>query len=565
MTNQLHRDDPLIRQTHFGQIQGDADRQGTTWIWKQIPFAKAPIGDLRWKAPQDPEPWSGVQMACDECQPAMQLEGTPGWLSLPSCVGSEDCLYLKIYRPQTAEILPVYFWIHGGANVSGEAAAHDMALLAQKANMVVVVIQYRMSAFGYFTHPALREQLEPVAASGNLGTLDQIKALEWVRDNIAFFDGDPDNVTIAGESAGGHNVMAMVISPLAKGLFHKAVMQSGGMVSQSVATTDKIANQTINRALVMRGLAADMKSASETRTQMSHKALADFLYNLSAEELMQAHAGGPGGVQVPLGNLTEDGYVIPGPLLALIESGQYNKVPIIAGSNAHESGSINTLLPALYSEMPCYSDLLQVVAGEKSLDEALPTAQDKAGWTLSRNYGSRFWRTFMVDELLKRMRLHQDDLYAYNFLWGDERVRPGPVGFIYGAAHALEIVFMHGNADNPDAISIEDALIHAGFTPENRAGRQALSDAMVAYLAAFAHTGNPNSASELPVWLPWSREEDGPKVLKFDADLDQALIDMDSEELSMAGVRAELSQEALDVQEHVKVVLSAMTPYWVVL
>lgn len=158
--------------------------------------------------------------------------------------------------------------------------------------MVVVVIQYRLNVFGYFTHPSLRSGVPRADASGNFGTLDQIKALQWVRDNIDVFGGNPDNVTIAGESAGGHNVMALMISPLAKGLFHRAVMESGGMVSQKVSMTDQIANRTIETALAIKDRAQDIVEAKSSRQNMTEAQIAEFMRSLSATELLQAHAGG---------------------------------------------------------------------------------------------------------------------------------------------------------------------------------------------------------------------------------------------------------------------------------
>ncbi|MEM7134175.1 MAG: carboxylesterase family protein [Chloroflexota bacterium] len=556
--------DPLIRQTQAGPIKGYQDDLKNVWVWKSIPFAKPPVGELRWKAPQDRDPWSDIRLAVEECPWAIQLEIGPGWASLPNCVGSEDCLYLNIYRPQSSEEnLPVYFWIHGGANLNGDADSSDMENLARQANLVVVVIQYRMSVLGYFTHPAIRADLDPSAASGNLGTLDQIKALEWVQTNIRNFGGDPHNVTIAGESAGGHNVMAMLISPLAKGLFHKAIMQSGGMVSQSVAQTDEVASQTVNQALIMEGLAADVDEATQRQSEMEAAELRTFLYELTGEELMIAHAGGPGETIVPLGNLIEDGYVIPGDLFSLIASGAYEKVPFMAGSNTHESGSINTLLPSLYEGMPNYYELLDVIAGTKTLDDVLPSDFDKLGWTCLRDCSSRFWRAIMVDELLKRMRLHQDDLYAYLFEWGDELVRPGFIGFIYGAAHALEIPFMHGNATDSTLLDPGNELLYAGMTSVNESGRRALCNAMVSYVAAFTRTGDPNgSNANLPHWQPWTNEAQNDKVLRLGASLEDAQISMDSEELSMEGVRTEVLSLEPAIQEHVTAVLDAVSPYW---
>jgi para-nitrobenzyl esterase len=396
-------------------------------------------------------------------------------------------------------------WIHGGANYFGYADIYDMEDLARRANMVVVVTQYRLNAFGYFTHPALRVFVSAAEASGNFGTLDQIKALKWIRDNIAVFGGNPHNVTVGGESAGGHNTNAMIISPLAKGLFHRALMESGGMKSHSVAAIDEIADRTIDIALIMKGKAKDMDEAKGVRVKMTNTQIGTLLRSLSAPDLLRAVSGGPGQALPPLANLIEDGYVIPGNLLCTIESGNYNKVPIIAGANEFESGSINTLLPPLYEGMPNYMALLDVIMGKKSVDDVLPTQKDKLLWTKARYHMSRFWRASMVDELIRRAAVHQDDVYAYSFNWGEEDVRPGALGFIYGACHAVEIPFFQGNADVGDEIPGMTDWIYKGLTAQNLPGRKALTSAMVSYFAQFARTGNPNKAGTgLPEWKSWS-------------------------------------------------------------
>lgn len=552
--------DPLRRTTKYGVVEGYADDTTSSWVWKGIPFARPPVGELRWRAPQDPESWDGVKETKEECPTCTQLEQSPGWVLRPNVRGGEDCLYLNIYRPPSDEDdLPVYFWIHGGANMNGYADEYDMENLAIQANMVVVVIQYRLNVFGYFTHPSLRSGVPRADASGNFGTLDQIKALQWVRDNIEVFGGNPDNVTIAGESAGGHNVMALMISPLAKGLFHRAVMESGGMVSQTVGMTDQIANRTIETALAIKDRAQDIVEAKSSRQNMTEAQIAEFMRSLSATELLQAHAGGPGQILVPMGNVIEDGFVIPGNLLCTVEAGDYNQVPLMAGANKSESGSINTLLPSLYEGMPNYQALLDVVEGKRTIDEVLPTQNDKKLWTKARYYGSQFWRAEMVDELARRAAAHQDDVYIYSFNWGEENVQPNPLGFIYGAAHVLEIPFFHGNVD---AERLGDWLIFKGFTQANRPGRQALSKAMVSYLAQFCRSGNPNKAgSGLPEWKSWSNEIDEPKINILDADLNKAMIRMDTEDVSMASVRQALDAEDPMVRKHVMALLTAFQSY----
>ena len=239
--------------TKYGRLMGILDANNT-WAWKGVPYAKPPVGNLRWKAPQEPESWKGVRQAKNECEPCTQLYTTPQWIRQPYAIGSEDCLYLNIWRPQSDEQnLPVYVWIHGGSNNFGMAAHYNGSVISSKSNVVVVVVQYRLGPIGWLTHPALRHG-DPEDDSGNFGTLDNIQALKWIKENIAAFGGDPDNVTITGESAGAHNVMNLVISPLAAGLFHKAMSQSGGMTTDTVAEGEAQAEATIAALLAADGL-----------------------------------------------------------------------------------------------------------------------------------------------------------------------------------------------------------------------------------------------------------------------------------------------------------------------
>lgn len=265
--NRPNRADTIV-ETSYGRLMGDVG-ENNTWVWRGVPYAKPPIGELRWKAPEDPEPWNGVRQAKKECVPCTQLETSEDWVRQDYAVGSEDCLYLNIWRPRTGEQdLPVYVYIHGGSNNFGQASDYEGSMLSSKSDVVVVVIQYRLGPLGWFTHPALRSGDE-LDDSGNFGTLDTVKALEWIQENIAAFGGDPGNVLVSGESAGAHNTMNLVISPLAAGMFHKAMSESGGMVPITVAEGEALANSTIDRLLVDDGTATDRDEAAVIRLAMS--------------------------------------------------------------------------------------------------------------------------------------------------------------------------------------------------------------------------------------------------------------------------------------------------------
>jgi para-nitrobenzyl esterase len=208
--------------------------------------------------------------------------------------------------------------------------------------------------------------------------------------------------------------------------------------------------------------------------------------------------------------------------------------------------------------MPNYQELIDVVQGDRNLEDVLPTDKDKELWSIARYYGSRFWCATMVDEVARQLKRHQDDVFVYSFDWGESEVVSEPLQFVYGAAHALEIPFFHAATDRWREWT-NDSLVFTMLNAENRQGRLAISDAMVAYLSQFARTGNPNGVNTaLPVWHSWSRFPGGPKRILFDADLARAKIRMSQEELSVAGVRFHLDREPSEIRDHVMTVLTTL-------
>jgi para-nitrobenzyl esterase len=220
-------DGATLRQTTSGTILGYTGDKGA-WVWRGIRYAKAPTGTLRWRAPVPPKPprKGGIIETLAPGAPCPQLpsqlsgEAEPGRIT----VGSEDCLFLDVYAPPNAENAPVMLWLHGGGNTIGTGSSYSGENLAMKHGVVVVTINYRLGLFGWFSHPSLTTG-SAKDDSGNYGTLDVIRGLEWVQNNIQAFGGDADNVTLFGESAGGFDTLAMMASPLAEGLFHRAIVQ----------------------------------------------------------------------------------------------------------------------------------------------------------------------------------------------------------------------------------------------------------------------------------------------------------------------------------------------------
>ncbi len=516
---------PKIVKTHYGKVEGFYNTDATV-AWTGVPFAKPPVGDLRWKAPQDPEHWDGILDATQPCEPCTQLYTTEQWLRQPFAVGSEDCLYMSIYRPDSPKKhLPVYVYIHGGSNNFGTANDYDGSRIAVNSDVVVVIVQYRLGPLGWFTYPALRHGDSRLDDSGNFGTLDNVMALQWIQQNISAFGGNPRNVTITGESAGAHNVMNLLISPLGKGLFHQAMSESGGMTTIPVASGEALAVSTIDKLLAKNGISGEEWDSWPPDAQEA------YLRGQSNSDLLEVLADTIGTYSA-----YEDGYVIPGSVVATIRSGNYNKVPIILGANQYESKAFMPLYgPRL--GLPWFN-LIAVLDGTiPSVDDVLPTQFDKDVYEVTGYYGSRNWRGKYVDERARALKEQQNQVWAYEFDWGGPGSGPSPFDFIYGAAHAMEISFFFGS---------DTSLWGYGYNPENdTAGRADLSRTMMQYLANFAHRGNPNGCG-LPVWQKWSNKEGKPKVIVFDADQNQALLEMSDEAVDMVAERAKLEEAIAD-------------------
>jgi len=507
-------------ETAFGTVQGFEDIDNT-WVWKAIPFASPPVGDLQWKAPSDPEPWEGVREETQFCDSCTQLDQMTG----ATIAGSQDCLYLNVWRPQSNERnLPVYVWIHGGGNSTGHAAQAPETQgtkLASKSNMVFVSMNYRLGPYGWFTHPALRTGApgDEMNDSGNYGTLDLIKGLDWIQKNIRAFGGNPNNVMITGESAGAMNVLSLMISPAAEGLFHKAMAQSGLTFSLPVENGEISAHDVLLKLLINEGLAADDAEAEAYLAGMTYSEIEAYLRSKTADEIFACYTKmGWGMLRFP--SIFQDGEVISATGLEMYPGqGYVNKVPIIVGSNKEEA--------KLFLFMDPY------FAGKDELYQIVAT------------YTSDAWKAIGVDEVARKLRSHGDqpDVYGYQFLWGTYEEgggspMPAPWDFKIGASHSLDIPFFLGG-DTWNVI-----MTYWAFNEENRPGREALSDAMMAYVSRFARTGDPNApCSDLPEWEPWSNDVDAPKCILFDVDGDALDLAMSNVEVTIPGVLESMESE----------------------
>jgi para-nitrobenzyl esterase len=464
--------------------------------WDDIPYAQPPVGDLRWMAPrkiiknnisiypkdnnfciQKPSGMGGSQFDGDE------------FFS-----GSEDCLYLDIKAPKlkSNDLLPVMFWIHGGGNTSGLKDIYDFSKMVRKHNVVVVTINYRLGPFGWFTHPSIQSLQDDDDKSSNFGTLDIIAALEWVKSNISLFGGNPDNVTIFGESAGGHNVLSLLASKKAKGLFHKAISQSGYTTSISAEkayiqdkpspTSDHTSWRVVNNILEKAGLPSEK--------DLPNKEIRKTLKELNAREFFVNYSDRPSYQEIPL--LTADGIVIPldGLKKTLSNKDHVNIVPTLAGSNKDEV--------KLWLASAEYFVSLEYSFFGSLLGVPRVKLKDEAAFELFNSYRSKAWKIRGVDNPLRSLAsAGNDNLYAYRYDWDDHRKWPvANFKKLIGAAHATEIPLLAGNNK---LVGDYGFLIY----PKGPS-KSFLSKNMMKFWTNFAKTGKPGISSNKQEWIKYN-------------------------------------------------------------
>ncbi len=480
-------------QTKYGMISGFSDKG--SWCWKGIPYATPPVGSLRWKAPLDPIPWIGIRKTKKFRDSAAQVMPILG----PN--GSEDCLYLNIWRPKGSESkLPVYLYIHGGGNSIGTSATVDYYgnAVAEKSNLLYISVNYRLGVMGWFIHSAVTSDGSLEDQSGNFATLDLVKSLEWVRDNIEAFGGDPDNVTIAGESGGAFNVLSLLISPAAKGLFHRAICESGLSFIWSTDTAEAQSNKLLTSLLIKDRKVKNQEEAESLANKMLADEINDYLRSKSAFKIMKYIPTRDFGM-ADWRTIFTDGSVIPKDGYGVFSSGEWaNKVPLIIG---------------------CTKDELKLF-GYFRTDPPRNTREYDLIWS----YRSLLWRVSGLDSVVSQMISKTNvPIYAYRFDWGSPdndgvSVLPGSLGRDLGAHHAAEIPFFLGMGMG--AISM---MIGKTHTKSNRLGRNRLTDLCMNYLANFARTGNPNGEN-MPQWPPWNNIEGKEKILVLDASIEDLKI-----------------------------------------
>ena len=494
-----------------GELVGTRSAETGARAWYGIPYAKPPVGDFRWRAPRAPSAWDGLFEANQKHAACLQYNDPP---ILPGdkgdLVGSEDCLYLTVWAPGEApeEPLPVMVWIHGGANTTGYAGLYDYGRLSEQNDVIVVALNYRLGPMGWFANEAIRESAsEPLDASANFALLDILRGLDWVDENIGAFGGDAGRITLFGESAGGFNIAALMMSPLAEDKFDRAIVQSAGfnVYSRSEAETGPDAGHdkrgtpsadAIEALKVSGALPADLGQ--------SELDLAESLRALPAQTVFEAYGAANvtdalAGQINPVDN-SADGVVIP---KAFAEPGNTERflatdVPLMIGTNRDEA-----LVAGLGNEL----------FTKKSFG-LFPKARDEEAYAAYGGYASRLWQVLGVQVPAKARSAALDSpVFTYRFDWDEQGSHYfTDVSTLVGAVHGLEVTFLSGEFTVPNA---DDALF---FKASTKSSRTRLSEEMMAYWAEFARAGDPGDGPEggAPGWQAYGGAGPGGQSLILD-------------------------------------------------
>lgn len=532
-------DDATIRTIKQGNVIGFLDQTGTH-TWLGIPYAAPPVGDLRWRSPQEPASWEShfpATQASDYCKQIASFGESRPPQDIGKPIGAEDCLYLNVFVPSYApdeipagsQRRPVMVYIHGGGNTAGYANQYKYSgrHLAQHHDVVVVTFNYRLGPFGWFSHPALNKGGPATDRSGNFGLLDAIEALTWVQANIASFGGDPSNVTLFGESAGGMNVFALLASALSDNLFHKAIVQSGLPISMPLAVGQNYSSaampghansgrEVTNKFLIEDGRASNREEAMRIQNQMTDAQLGAYLREQDAENFLLKYSDG-NIMAVPM--LFEDGTVLPfGDLTnALTEALQVKDIPMIMGTNRDE--------------------FKLMFLGEPEFVEFkygfLPRLKSRDHFNAVTGYFNDAWKARGVDEVaISAGQTRNNRLYAYRFDWDKLPTILGTdLSELLGAAHAAEIPFVFRSFRD----SFTDRLMSDAATIKDR---NALSAHMSSYWAEFAYSGTPGRGrkNDLVPWHSWKQEE-GLTSMVFSGANDNHMI---TDEVTLASLKQRL-------------------------
>ena len=520
--------DSTVRNTEFGTIKGTLNSEQNVLIWTGVPYAKAPVNELRWKKPVNPDKWAGVLNTDKPGNIAVQLTGD-------GITGSEDSLNLDIYRPNTAsKNLPVLVYIHGGNNQGGKSGEITGNAVVNDLDAVFISLNYRLGPLGFNPLPALNTG-DNEEDSGNYALLDMAKALDWIKNNIENFGGNPENITISGFSAGGRDVMAMLASPLFKNKFQKAVSFSGGMTIADKAASEKVFARAVAPLVVQDKIKVNEQEAYEWLLTKD-PAVKNYLYGVSAERL--APLMGNAGIRMSVfPHLYNDGYVLPE---NSFDTKNYNSVPLLMLTGTSEFSMFAKFDP--YFSQSFQDDKIS----GKALSE----------FNFASKYGGKLYSLFNVEDSAEKMfPNYKADIYAMEIKFGDNKTAVGEKMALYGAFHGVFVPLLDTASQNYTWL--------AGDAYSSN-GAKELSVIFKKYLYNFIRNGNPNESS-LTQWDKWSLENEklGKSILYLDADSESAYIYMGKKEFTYEDVLKEMDKDkSIDSSAKKEIISKVLNGRW---
>ncbi|SFO18502.1 para-nitrobenzyl esterase [Pseudobutyrivibrio sp. UC1225] len=498
----------LVKQTQYGAVKGTST--DTCNVWYSIPYAAAPTGDLRWAAPTAPTSWA-TPLDCSKLGNKAIQSGKDYATGKTVVSGSEDCLNLDVYAPANAENLPVMVYIHGGNNQTGSSTEIDGTQITVDENCIYVSLNYRLGILGFNALPAFHTT---EGSTGNYAMLDIAMALDWVKNNIAQFGGNPNNITVSGFSAGGRDVMAMLISPLFEGKFDKAVVYSGGMTVADKDESAEIMAKAVAPLAVEDGLFADIETA-KTWLLSNDPAVVTYMKGIGADRLCQLMSNA--GIRMSVfPHLYADDVVIPS---EGFKTTKFNNVPVLMLTGETEF--------SLFSAYDGYFS----GADMKAFDAK---TQDLAK-SYSIEYGSEMYRIFNAQCSAEEMYgKYKNNMYLC-------QVR-------YGSNNSATRIPLMGSFHGIFVPMLTDNHSYGSFADFSATGYQNMANVFDQYLSNFIATGNPNGAG-LDKWSNWTSSN--PVSLVLDADANNAIVSLENVSSSYGKIIGQMNSDNI-VSDDVK-------------